>query len=495
VRPRILAVLIGLMLVVLVALGVPLATSYATSQGQSLFVDRVADTSRFASLAQQDDTDAGSPLLQAELLRYDELYGVRAAVVGTDGRVRIASRPALPLDGEHVAGPLRAALSGRPTEAAGPVWPWQDEPLVVAVPVVRSGDVIGAAVTLSPTDRTRDAVLRGWGLLAVGEILALLLGLLLVLRTTRWVLRPVHVLDATVHEITTGRLAARVTDGSGPPELRRLATSFNEMADHVEQVVEQQRDFVADASHQLRNPLNALLLRLDDLALRLPQPWAPEVATATEEGRHLARALESLLELARAEHAHAAPQPVDVVALVDPRLAAWRVVAQRRRIALERTGARTAMAVVGQHALQGALDVVLDNALKFGPEGSRVVVDVSGPQPRTDRETDRGSEPGAARGPDEVVVSVRDEGPGLEEDELERAGDRFWRSRRHQNVDGSGLGLAIARTLLAPSHGRLEVTPNDPHGLCVLLRLPALVPAGTAATGSGLPKAVPGARA
>jgi light-regulated signal transduction histidine kinase (bacteriophytochrome) len=94
--------------------------------------------------------------------------------------------------------------------------------------------------------------------------------------------------------------------------------------------------------------------------------------------------------------------------------------------------ARSALAVVSPEALQAALDVVLDNALKFAPEGSRVVVDV--------RYEDGGP-----------VIVVHDEGPGLDEDELSRAGDRFWRSRRDQNVDGSGLGLAMPARFSTPS--------------------------------------------
>jgi signal transduction histidine kinase len=270
------------------------------------------------------------------------------------------------------------------------------------------------------------------------------------------VLRPVHVLDATAHEIATGRLAARVPEGGGPPELRRLTGSFNDMAGHVQDVVEQQRAFVADASHQLRNPLGALLLRLDDLALRLPPPWAGEIGAATDEGHHLARALDRLLELARAEHAGSVPRVADVVPVVDERIGAWRVVAARRGLDLRREGVPGAQALVDLEALRGALDVLLDNACKFGPDGSRVVVRVG------------------VRG-DGVLVAVDDEGPGLDSEELGRAGDRFWRSRRHQNADGSGLGLAIARTLLEAGGARLEVAANQPRGLSVRMALPAPV--------------------
>jgi signal transduction histidine kinase len=298
-------------------------------------------------------------------------------------------------------------------------------------------------------------VLLRWGLVGIGELLALAGGVVLAERLSRWVLRPVHVLDATAHEIATGRLAARVPAGGGPPELRRLTASFNDMAGHVQDLVEQQRAFVADASHQLRNPLGALLLRLDDLALRLPSPWSGDVGAATDEGHHLARALDRLLELARAEHAGTAPRLADVVPVVDERIGAWRVVAARRGLDLHREGAAGAEAFVDLEALRGALDVLLDNACKFGPDGSQVVVRV-----------------GAGQGG--VLVSVEDEGPGLDSEELPRAGDRFWRSRRHQNVDGSGLGLAIARTLLEAGGARLEVAANRPRGLSVRLALPVL---------------------
>ncbi len=452
-RPRILTVLIGLLLVVLGSLGVPLAVTFAAAEAQRLFVDRLGDAERLASIALEADADGDTRLLRAELQRYEEVYGIRAALVNADGTVRVGSGAALPLEGGDAARRVRAALVGRPADLPGPVWPWSRDRVVVAAPVVRNGDVVAAIALASPVDRARGEVLRRWGLLGIGELLALVGGVLLVDRMSRWVLRPVHVLDAATHEIATGRLAARVPPGGGPPELRRLTASFNEMAGHVQDVVEQQRAFVADASHQLRNPLGALLLRLDDLALRLPPPWAGEIGAATDEGHHLARALDRLLELARAEHVTAVPRVADVVPVVEERIGAWKLVAARRGLDVHREGDPAAEALVDLEALRGALDVLLDNACKFGPDGSKVVVRV---------ESGDGGD----------LVAVDDEGPGLDSEELPRAGDRFWRSRQHQNVDGSGLGLAIARTLLEAGGARLEVRANEPRGLSVRVALP-----------------------
>ncbi len=106
-------------------------------------------------------------------------------------------------------------------------------------------------------------------------------------RLTGWVLKPVRVRRGHPrHRHRTAQLTGRPR--RGPPELRRLARSFNEMADHVEEVLEQQRAFVADASHQLRNPLAALLLRIELLALELPE-GNEEIASVRPRGSALRR--------------------------------------------------------------------------------------------------------------------------------------------------------------------------------------------------------------
>jgi signal transduction histidine kinase len=453
---RLLGLLLGLLVVVLLALGAPLGMSMASARTQQMFLDRLSDTSRFASIAQLDRSVADNAVLAAELARYDEVYGIAVAVLGRDGRVLVSSRPGLdPASyGESAERRVRAALAGRHSDPAEPLLPWSVSPLVVAEPVVSSGDVVAVVLTASPTSEARLDIARSWSLLGVGELGALAGCVVLAWGLTRWVLRPVRELDATAHEIATGKMAARVPHDTGPPELRRLTASFNEMAGNVEALVERQRSFVADASHQLRNPLHALLLRLEAMALRAPPDWTGEVDAASEEGRHLARMLDELLELASAEKAAAKPRRVDLVPLIDQRVAAWSVAASAKQVTVRRIGTGWLEAVADPDLVGSALDVVVDNAVKFGPDGSAVTV-------------------AAYREDTAAVVAVRDEGPGLTPEELTRVGERFWRSRRHQNVDGFGLGLAIARTLLSHCGARLEFRPGSPSGLEVQLRFPA----------------------
>jgi signal transduction histidine kinase len=265
------------------------------------------------------------------------------------------------------------------------------------------------------------------------------------------VLRPVRVLDATTHDIATGRLKSRVAPAGGPPELQRLARSFNEMADNVESVLEQQRAFVADASHQLRNPLSALLLRIELLALELPED-NEEIASVRTEGKRLTQVLDDLLDLALAEHAEADVRLTDVGALAAERVASWQPVAGSRGVRLA-GNCPPVTAWADPITLSSALDAVIDNAVKFTPEGESVEVTV------------------ASNGESSTIV-VTDGGPGLGDEDLARIGDRFWRSAVHQNVKGSGLGLSISRALLAAGGGSIAYDHHEPHGLRVTVTVP-----------------------
>ncbi len=468
-RARLLPLLVILMAGTLLALGFPLAVSLAAGQQQRVVVDRIDDSARFAALAQFfiDAEGSGSmgaaerrETLGQELARYQTLYGIRAGIFYRDDNA-LARSPGwwqLPESREGRRA-FQEALAGRRSHDPPQVWPWQtDGKLLVVSPVVLDGDVVAVVATESPTDQMRARILKGWLLIAGGLAAAMLVAFGAALKLTSWVLKPVQTLDAAAHGIATGRMNSRVAAAGGPPELQRLAHSFNEMADNVEEVLEQQRAFVADASHQLRNPLAALLLRIELLALELPE-GNEEIASVRTEGKRLTQVLDDLLDLALAEHASAEISLTDIGALAAERVAAWRPYAEEKGVRLTETGRTAITGWADPIALSSALDAVIDNALKFTPTGEEVEVAVS---------TEGRS----------VRVVVADRGPGLTEDELLRIGDRFWRSGRHQNVKGSGLGLSISRALLAAGGGTLSYEKNPPHGLRVTVAVPRTDPQG-----------------
>lgn len=449
------------MAAVLLALGVPLAVSLAAAQQQKVVVDRIDDTAYFAAIARPaTEATAGSRdvlrVLSRELENYHEVYGIRAGVF-LPNDTPLASGPStwfLPGSGE-VRDAFKESLLSRRSHDPQQVWPWQRGRLVVASPVIRDGDVVAVVVTDSPTGPMRSRILDGWLIIGAGLTAAMLVAVGAALRLTGWVLRPVRVLDVTTHEIASGRLKSRVAVASGPPELRRLARSFNEMADNVEDVLEQQRAFVADASHQLRNPLAALLLRIELLAFELPE-GNEEIASVQAEGRRLAQVLDDLLDLALAEHTEADVRLTDIGALTAERVAAWAPTAEAKGVRLRGTCPATT-AWADPVALSSALDAVIDNAVKFTPR-------------------DEGVEVTVASDGDMSTIEVADRGPGLTDEELARIGDRFWRSGRHQNVKGSGLGLSISRALLAAGGGTIAYAHHEPHGLRVTVTLPRTGP-------------------
>jgi signal transduction histidine kinase len=453
-RRRLLLVLLPLLLGLLVALEVPLAQTYADRQSQRLFIERLGDADRFAGLANPVlRGGTGRRSLQAELRRYDELYGVQVAVFDADRDLVLASRFGGPVLDARVRRALAAALAGRSPAVPATAWPWRRAPFVLGEPVGQDSQILGAVVALTPTDVARSRVGRRLALLAlVGAGILLLATVLCALPLVRWVLRPVRDLSSGAQLIASGRFDARVREDEGPPELRGLAGAFNRMAAGVGAALERQRSFAADASHQLRNPLTTLRLRLESLALHVEGAGERELSVAIEEAERLSATVDMLLRLARAEATESELVAFAPGATAAGRAAAWQSAFAAEGVPLRLTVTSERPARGASEVVEQALDALLDNARKFAA-GKPVDLTVR----------DAG---------DEVELCVRDRGPGLSEAEIAAAGERFWRSPRDQNVEGTGLGLAIARTLLDGAGARLVLRHKQP-GLAASILLPA----------------------
>ncbi|GAA4885443.1 sensor histidine kinase [Actinomycetospora straminea] len=477
-RARLLVVFSVLVGLLVLGLGLPLAAASAAAATSGLFADRLGDTTRFAALAQRPVGDGDTSALAAELVRYDEIYGIAALVVDRDGRVLASSRPTVP---EPAARRVQLALAGQRSEPPEAVWPWDGEPLLLAEPVLVGGEVRGAAVTISPTTPARWETLRAWAALAGAGLVALAVAAGLALPLVRWILAPVESLDAGTAQVAAavraGRAPQPVGDGRGPPELRRLSRHFDQMAAGVSQALESQRAFVADAGHQLRNPLTALRLRMQNVGAALAVPDArvdpdlmaalrEEHGSALEEVDRLGEVLESLLALARTDGRPVDPVPVRVDPVLVDRLDAWRVLAEHDGLRLTRRGPGGLVISSDPVLLATVLDAVLDNAVKYSPAGGEVALTT-------------------ARVDGRVEIAVRDHGPGLAPADLARATDRFWRASSTAGEPGSGLGLAIAARGAERGGGELALELPDDGGLRVVLRFPR----PDAAAGSAVPPA------
>ncbi|MGW7517760.1 sensor histidine kinase [Streptomyces sp. NPDC054796] len=209
--------------------------------------------------------------------------------------------------------------------------------------------------------------------------------------------------------------------------------------------------FLTDASHQLRGPLQALRLRLENLEPHLADEGLPGLEHVLSEADRMSRILSALLTMARSEGRHVPVRSFDALAVVRERAAAWLPEAEARQVTLEVAGEPVVAAAV-PGALDQILDVFLDNALALAPPRSRVRLAV-----RADSR--------------HVRVSCRDEGPGMSAAERRHACERFWRGSDTAPGEGSGLGLAIASSLARANSGRLTLDAAPGGGLEAAVRL------------------------
>ncbi|WP_158289828.1 HAMP domain-containing sensor histidine kinase [Micromonospora sp. S4605] len=368
---------------------------------------------------------------------------------------------------------VTAALAGARSEPSGEWAPWDDSALVVAEPVGRDSEVVGAVVTISDLSQTRGHILVRWVQLAALGLLPLIALVAVAWPVSAWVLRPVRELDAASARISRGDLTIRADAEAGPVELRRLAGSFNTMMDAVENAVQRQRAFVSDASHQLRNPLTSLRLAVESLEphLRPAGDGRQLYDVAVDELKAMRRMLNSLQASARMESIRTA-SPVDLDAVLATRVNRWRALtaAAGQTLVVEVPPGLRLLEPPG--GLGSVLDELISNALRLsGSQTVQVTARLSPAAPD--------AAPGdAARAGGLVTIAVRDDGQGIDVAERAQALGRFWRSPRHQNVSGTGLGLAICADLVGAAGGELRLEDGLPrpdgsgHGFAAVVALP-----------------------
>jgi len=194
-----------------------------------------------------------------------------------------------------------------------PITETVDSRVIAAYPIFAPAQapVLGAVI-LARSTASLDNDIRGvWILFGSISLVTMILATLFATAFARWVSRPLKGLDAAALRLADGDLASRAVVHSGPPELRRLGTTFNTMAGRLETLVHGHRAVIADVSHQLRTPLAALRLRLDLLAAESDPVTGSELAGALDELARLSRLVDGLLAVARAENVVPVPVAVD----------------------------------------------------------------------------------------------------------------------------------------------------------------------------------------
>jgi signal transduction histidine kinase len=411
---------------VLIALELPLGILNAHNLRQDLRSKVQRDAVTMGSLA-EDSLEHKRPVdpnVSAAVTRYAEETDARVVVRDASGRVIVTS--ANGRDGD------REAVNG----------------LLVTVPVSANGKVFGTVAVTYPTSSTNRRIARDWFGLGIAAAVVLAAAALLGLLLSRSVSRPLRRVERAAQRIGDGELDARAPESEGPDDVRRLARTLNETAAKLETLVRSQEDFVADASHQLRTPLTALRLRLENLERDVAPPGRETLAAAMTETDRLSRLVSELLALARPQDQVDAAEAIDVTALAAARAEAWDALAAERDLRIETEG-RPARARAGAGRVEQVLDNLLSNAVDASPPGSTIRLS-------------------SGRRNGWIELHVVDEGPGLSADARARAFDRFWHSGAGA---GSGLGLAIARKLVEVDEGEIALQAGSAGGVDAVVRL------------------------
>ena len=446
-RGRLLLALAYILLLAIIALEVPLAISLR---------DRVDAEVRSQARSQADVVAASVAGNLDDLKGLDDT--VRSAAQAARGRVVVTDIDGALLADSAGTDRLGTDYGDRPeiAQALGDGRPVQDrrrsdtldqEILVTAVPVVEQGTRVGVVRVTQSVEAVARATDRATlGLAAIG-LLVLGLGLAAGLVIARQIAGPLRRLDGTAARVAEGDLTVRAKV-EGSAEQRSLATTFNGMTARLERLVAGQRDFVADASHQLRTPLAGLRLRLEEARAAGEDPEVhEELDAAMAELDRLAAIISELLLLSQAGEVDAPSERLDLDDAVRRAAARWDGAEGGSVRAVE--AAPDAPAYCPAADLDKVLDALIENALRYGGGEITVV-----------------SRPGG--------VEVLDHGPGLDREELDAVFERFHRGRAGRaGPAGTGLGLAIARELARRWGGDVELANRPEGGAAARITVPA----------------------
>jgi signal transduction histidine kinase len=441
---RIVGALIAVTLAVLIALEVPLAVTFEDQRTTEASTELERDALAIGDLV-EDDLEAGVlTSLDDAVTSYQAERGARAVIVDPVG-VALADSAPTPEIGDSVGRSfadrpeIARALAGETTLVTRRSDTLGETLLIVAAPVRSGGRVLGA-VRVSRSREEIDQEVRRYQLALGGIAILSLAGCVgLGFAVGRWATGPLAELQRAAGRLERGDLDSRATTGVGPPEVRDLADSFNAMAERLSSLVRSSQDFAADASHQLRTPLTAVRLRLDNLAATGGDE--EEVEAVLRDITRLDQTIDALLAFTRLDRQPTNPAANHVGEVLRARAAVWSAAGDENEVGLVVVDGDALEAEVefDPNHLEQVLDNLMANAIDAAPRGSTVELAAY------------------VRG-DHAELHVVDHGPGLSAEDRARAFDRHWGIR----PGGTGLGLAIVERLCTNNRAtvRLDETPG-----------------------------------
>lgn len=295
--------------------------------------------------------------------------------------------------------------------------------------------------------------------LLTASLVALLLYVLVGHQIARKGIRPIREISETARRIRSTTLHERIQSGRFSRELLDLASTFNEMFDRLEDSFTRLSRFSADLAHELRTPINNLRgeIEVSLSKSRAPEDYRAVLESALDECDRLARIIESLLFLARAENPQSKihPETLDLAREIRTVRDFYEAAAKEAGISLVVEDSAQGEAFLDRTLFQRALGNLIENSLKFTAEGGRI---------RLNSQTHA----------NQASVTIEDTGCGISQEDLAKVFDRFFKSdpSRTSSNKGSGLGLSIVKSIIELHHGSIEVQSSLNQGTTITLHFP-----------------------
>ncbi|GAA4232280.1 signal transduction histidine kinase [Streptosporangium album] len=422
-RRRVLTVIIAVTVLAVALFAIPLALSVRQLYRDETVTALERDAAWIAAVLPDDVAlNPRTPFALPPTVSADLTVGVYTV----DGRRLLGAGPA-------ASALARRSRDGHVREAV------EDDFLAVSAPIPSDGRMAAVVRVATPYDRVEDQVHRTWLLMAALAAVVLLLAIVLAVRQAARLAAPLEELTAAAQALGGGDFSIRAPR-SGVREADAAGEALEATANRLGRLLERERAFSADVSHQLRTGLTGLMLGLESALARPTGDLAPTIRTAIDRGEHLRTVIEDLLRLAR--DSRTGDEPLDVPTLLEEIRRDWHgpLAAAGRRLTvtvdpgLPQVSARPS-------AVRQILHVLLDNATTHG--GGEVTVEA----------TDLGTG---------MAIEVGDQGRGVADEEK-----AF--TRRRSAGDGHGIGLALARSLAEAEGGRLVLRRGSPPLFSLLL--------------------------
>ncbi|MFU0800903.1 MAG: ATP-binding protein [Xylanivirga thermophila] len=320
--------------------------------------------------------------------------------------------------------------------------------------------VIGMVFISSSLSSLEELLMRTRNMLNLYSIIISISIIILSFVISSFITQPINELTNVINKMSQGHLDQRV-DIRGSAELKQLGEAFNIMSEKLESLDKTRNEFVSNASHELKTPLSSIKVLTESLLQMNPPD--PDIYTEflndiNNEIDRLNAIITDLLTLVRMDSGEASikKEDIDIKELVQKSTKGLQLLAKKRDIDLEVFYDDNDLLIEGEPVkIQQVITNIVDNAIKYTPEGGRVWIDVY-------------------RGLDKAIIKVADTGVGIPQEDLTHIFDRFFRvdKARSRVTGGTGLGLSIAHKIVLSHGGNIHVSSTEGKGTTFYIELP-----------------------